>query len=113
MDQKVRSRYLGAGGLVVLTGGMLMALVNAGLTPFLPIDAPFAELAASRIFAWRQSLAIVTTLLLCLGSVPLYLGHVERSGPAGAVAFLVAFTGSAFLLQRMNGIRSFSCVTLP
>lgn len=100
MEPYIRSRVLGVGGLVVIGGGVFTALINAGFTPLLPIDAPFAELAASRLFAWRQSLAIVAALLLCLGSVALYLGHLERTGPASAIAFVAAFVGSAFLLAH-------------
>jgi hypothetical protein len=100
MEPYNRSRVLGAGGLIVLGGGVFTVLINSGLTPFLPVDAPFAELAASGVFAWRQSLAIVAALLLCLGSAALYLGHVERTGPASAVAFVAAFVGSAVLLAH-------------
>jgi len=100
MDSHIRSRLLGIGGLVVMSGGVFMALINAGLTPLLPVDAPFAELAASRVFAWRQSLAIVAALMLCIGSVALFLGHTERTGAAGGLAFLAAFAGSAFLLAH-------------
>lgn len=100
MEAKQRSRLRSAGGLVVLAGGVLMVVVNAGLTPLLPIDAPFADFAASGVFAWRQSLAVVAALLLCLGSVPLYLGQVERTGKAGAIAFLLAFAGSAILVAH-------------
>ncbi len=100
MNQHARTRVLGAGGLIVMAGGALMMLINVGLTPLLPIDAPFAELAASQVFAWRQSLAIVAVLLLCIGSVPLYLAHIERTGLGGSIAFILAFAGSAFLLAH-------------
>jgi hypothetical protein len=77
-----------------------MVLINAGLTPLLSIDATFADVAASRVFGWRQSLAVVAALLLCLGSVPLYVGQLERTRAAGTIAFLLAFVGSALLLAH-------------
>ena len=100
MNLSSESRLLRAGGLIVLTGGLLIALINAGITPLLQTDVPFAELAASRAFVWRQSLAIAAALLLCIGSVPLYLGHAGRAGTVGTIAFLAAFVGSAFLLAH-------------
>ena len=100
MKQDNLSQVLGAGGVVVIAGGALIALINAVFTPLLPIDAPFAELAASPMFAWRQCFAIVAALLLCIGSVPLYLAQIERTGLAGFMAFALAFTGGAFLLAH-------------
>ena len=100
MNGRKWSRLTGIGGIIVLTGGSLIALINIGLTPLFTPDASFAELAASRVFAWRQGLAIVATLLLCLGSLPLYLGQAERTGVFGAIAFLLAFLGSAFMVAH-------------
>jgi hypothetical protein len=77
---------------------MLTFLINAGLTPLLPTHAPFAETAASTLFLWRQSASALAAALLLLGSIGLYLRQAERAGRFGAVAFLMAFLGSALLL---------------
>jgi hypothetical protein len=73
-------------------------VTNSVLTPLLPRGASFAHTVASPAFAWRQSVASVCALLLLFGSVGLYLRLSERVGKPGAVAFGLAFCGSALLL---------------
>jgi hypothetical protein len=77
-----------------------MLLINAGLAPFLPFDAPYAETAASSIFLWRQSLAMLATVLLLLGSIGLYLHSVDQIGRFGAIAFMLTFIGCALVLAN-------------
>jgi hypothetical protein len=78
-------------------GGVLTALINLGLTPLLPAHAPYARTAASSLFLWRQALSALAAALLLAGSVGVYLRQAARAGRFGAVAFAVAFLGSALL----------------
>jgi hypothetical protein len=85
-------------GLALVIGGALTIVVNAGLTPRLPQGASLAETAASTAFLWRQAVSGVAALMLALGSIGLYLRQIDRAGVVTALAFIVAFAGSAFLL---------------
>jgi hypothetical protein len=85
-------------GLALICAGVLNVVTNSVLTPLLPRGASFAHTVASPAFAWRQSVASVCALLLLFGSVGLYLRLSERVGKPGAVAFGLAFCGSALLL---------------
>src|SRR5688572_5554519 len=85
-------------GAALAAGGLTTALVNLGLTPFMPREAPFAEVAASSLFLWRQSASALAAAFLLFGSVGLYLRQADRLGLVGMVAFLAAFFGSALLL---------------
>jgi hypothetical protein len=87
-------------GLALVAGGACTLLVNAGLTPFLQADAPFAVMAASNVFVWRQSFSAFAAILLLAGSVGLYESQSGRSGRFGAFAFGFAFFGSAVLLAH-------------
>jgi hypothetical protein len=93
-------RHITWSGIAVVGGGALALLVNAGLTPFLDLEAPYAETAASSVFLWRQSLSALTAVLLLMGSVGLYLRQADRAARFGVVAFVVAFVGSALLLAN-------------
>ena len=89
-----------AGGFALIAGGALAVIVNGGLTPMLATDAPFAEMAASTVFAWRMPLAAVVALLLLVGAVGLYIRHAAKVRWGGAIAFFLAFVGSAVLLAH-------------
>ena len=73
-------------------------VTNSVLTPLLPRGPSLAHTVTSPAFAWRESVASVCAVLLLFGSVGLYLRLAERSGKPGAVAFGLAFCGSALLL---------------
>ena len=73
-------------------------VTNSVLTPLLPRGVSFAQTVASRAFAWRQGLAAACAVLLLFGTVGLYLRLSERMGKPGALAFGLAFCGSALLL---------------
>jgi len=94
------TRALHVGAWLAMAGGVSLILVNAVVTPLLPTELPFAELAASTTFAWRQSLAVLAALLLCLGCVALYVEQANRTGIVTLLAFLLAFSGTAFLLAH-------------
>lgn len=87
-----------AAGLALICAGVLNVVTNSVLTPLLPRGASFAHTVASPAFAWRQSAASVCAVLLLFGTVGLYLRLLEKVGKGGAVAFALAFCGSALLL---------------
>ena len=85
-------------GMSLAAGGVMTLLINSGLTPLLRPDASFSETAASSVFLYRQGLSALAAILLLFGSVGLYLRQVEHSGRFAAVAFVIAFLGTALLL---------------
>ena len=101
-----------AAGLALIGAGVLSVVVNSVLTPLLPRGTSFAQTAASWVFAWRQGAASVCALLLLFGTVGLHLRLSERAGKPGAVAFGLAFCGSALLLgvewAQLFDIRDFA-----
>lgn len=99
-------------GLALITAGALEVVVNSILTPLLPRGVPFAQTAVSPVFACRQSIAAVCATLLAFSTVGLYLRQSHRAGRLGAVAFAIAFCGSALLLgmewAQLFDIRDFA-----
>lgn len=87
-----------ASGTSLMLGGALTALLNAVFTPFLPMNEPFEQTAASMLFLWRQSASAVAVALLLFGTIGLYLRQAERRGALGPLAFGAAFLGSALVL---------------
>jgi len=85
-------------GASLAAGGLATILVNAFLTPLLPRSVPFVVKAASTIFLLRQSASGVAAVLLLFGCVGLYLRQSARLGRFGAIAFPLAFLGTALLL---------------
>ena len=90
--------FLRLSGCALAFGGALTFLINAILTPFLPKGVLFSTVAASPIFLWRQSASALAAMLLLFGAVGLYLRQSKRSSWFGAVAFAIAFVGSALLV---------------
>jgi len=86
--------------VAVGAAGILTFGINAGLTPLLDSDVPFATTAASTVFLWRQSASALAALLLVIGSIGLYLRHADRTGNLGTAAFLSALVGSSLLLAN-------------
>jgi len=85
--------------LALAAGGALTILINIGLTPFMVVQGqPLTETAVTTLFIWRQSLSAVAVALLLFGSVGLYLRQADRAGRFGAIAFVIAFLGTALLL---------------
>jgi hypothetical protein len=82
-------------GLSLAAGGVLTILINACLTPLMPMHRPFAETASSAMFLYRQSASAVAVALLLFGSIGLCLIHDDRFS---RVAFAMAFLGSALVL---------------
>jgi hypothetical protein len=96
----VKPAFLAWSGIAVATAGVFTVAINAGLTPLIDANAPYAETAASAVFLWRQALSAFVAVLLLLGSVGLHLRQAEASGRFGSVAFIIAFVGSALLLAN-------------
>lgn len=92
------SSFIRWAGVALTAGGALTVVVNAVFTPFLPHDVPFEQTAASLVFLWRQAASALAAALLLLGSVGLYLRQSRKAGYFAAIAFMLAFLGSALLL---------------
>lgn len=86
------------GAVCLIAGGVLTALLNAILTPALPHGVPFAVMAASQVFLWRQSASALAAILLLFGCLGLYLLQADRAGRFGAISFILAVSGTALLL---------------
>jgi len=85
-------------GLSLAAGGVLTILINACLTPLMLMHRPFAETAASAMFLYRQSTSAVAVGLLLFGCIGAHLVHGDPRPRFGAVAFAMAFLGSALML---------------
>jgi hypothetical protein len=92
-----KTGYFRLAGQAVVAAGVLTFLINAGLTPLLQHEAPYAETASSWVFLWRQALSALTVLLLLFGASGLYLFRAGRFGFFGAAAFALTFVGTALV----------------
>jgi hypothetical protein len=90
--------FLRWSGIALAIGGALTLLINVVFTPQLPVDGEMVGIASTNLFAWRQSASAVSVAMLLFGSVGLYLSQSERAGRFGAIAFTLAFFGSALAL---------------
>jgi hypothetical protein len=97
------SRLLRWSGGALAAGGALTLLINAVLTPLLAAHAPFAEIAASPLFVWRQGASALAAVCLLFGAVGLHLRQAARAGRFGALAFALAFLGGALLFAMEWG----------
>ena len=82
-------------GIAMILAGALILTVGI-VSSQMPLDA-FRE---SPLFVWRMTAAVGVALLLLFGSIGLYAQHPNASHPAIALAFLLAFVGSALLLAH-------------
>ena len=90
--------FLRSCGAALAAAGVLVFLINAGVSPLLPSDAAFSETASTRVFAWRMALATLNAVLLVFGSLGLYLRQASRFSGFGTIAFVLAFVGSVLLV---------------
>jgi len=88
------------GGIAVISGGTLLIVVNAVVTPMLDLEAPFTEMMASNVYLWRMSLASLAVFLLMAGCPSLHAYQASQSGSFGKVAFTFAFLGCALLFAH-------------
>ena len=87
-------------GVTIVTGGALLILVNALVTPMLDLNAPFPEMMGSRRYLWRLILAAFAVFFLMVGCSGLHAYQSDRSGFFGRAAFALAFLGCAFLFAH-------------
>jgi hypothetical protein len=90
--------FLRWSAIALVIGGALTLFVNVVFTPQLPPNGQMVDVAATSLFAWRQSASALSVGMLLFGSVGLYLSQAERAGRFGAAAFTLAFFGSALAL---------------
>jgi hypothetical protein len=96
-------RNVSKSGIALIFGGLLVLIVNAVITPFLPSGDSFAATAASPVFLLRQILSAFAAFSLLAGSVGLFLHRSDRFGRVGMCTFGLAFLGSALLLAHEWG----------
>lgn len=93
----MRTRLFGA---ALIGGGVLTLIANGVFSPLLPVEGSFAELAGSLVFLARLSLAAAGLMLVLLGMVGLYLRHAATLSWFGAMAFVLAFLGTAAIMAH-------------
>lgn len=90
-------------GYGLLLGGFLLFLGNAVFTPLLPVGGQASETVGSTVFAWRLGTNALTVFLLMVGSTGVYRHQADKAGIFGALAFVLAFLGSAFMFAHEWG----------
>ena len=88
-------------GLALVLGGALTVLINLTLTPLLlRANIPSAVVPTTQLFLLRQSASGLAALLIIFGCMGVGLHLIQRAGAGvgSALAFLVAFIGSCFVL---------------
>lgn len=88
------------GGVAIVTGGAMLIVVNAVVTPMLDLEVPFTEMMASNTYVWRLSLAALAVFLLMVGCPSLHAYQAARSESFGKVAFGLTFLGCALLFAH-------------
>ena len=87
-------------GVALIGGGSMAMVANGAFSPLLPIEAPFAELAGSEVFLARLSLAAAGLMLVLLGMIGLHIRQAAKVSWFGALAFVLAFCGTAALMAH-------------
>lgn len=95
--------HLRLSGYSLILGGLLLFLGNAIFSPMLPIDGEASDIMGSTAFVWRLGTNALTVFLLMIGTTGIYKNQVEQTGAFGALAFALAFTGSAFMFAHEWG----------
>ncbi|MBT8107950.1 MAG: hypothetical protein KJP17_06920 [Gammaproteobacteria bacterium] len=88
------------GGVAIVTGGVMLIVVNAVVTPMLDLEVPFTEMMASNAYLWRLSLAALAVFLLMVGCPSLHAYQATRSELFGKVAFGLTFLGCTLLFAH-------------
>src|SRR5262249_15263190 len=79
-------------GISLILGGVLTIIINAFLTPFLPVNQT-ANVMVTNVFLVRQIASGFAAFFLLLGTIGLHLAQRSRSGWFGSLAFIIAFIG--------------------
>ena len=95
--------HLKFSGYCLVLGGLLLFLGNAIFSPMLPIDGEASDIMGSTAFVWRLGINALTVFLLMIGSTGIYKNQVNETGMFGALAFALAFAGSAFMFAHEWG----------
>lgn len=90
--------FFRASGCALCLGGALTFLLNAVLTPLFPKGVSFAMVVISPVFLGREISAAFAAMFLLFASVGLYLRQAKKASWFGALAFALAFVGSALLV---------------
>ena len=99
--EKTGQGLIRSGGMCLVLAGVLLVVVAAGLTPFLPAE----NTRAADIFLWRQATSAAVAALLLFGALGIYLRQADHPGIFPGIAFAAASLGSAMLLaQEWNEI---------
>ena len=85
-------------GISLILGGVLTVIINAFLTPFLPVNQT-ANVMVTNVFLVRQIASGFAAFFLLLGTIGLHLAQRSRSGWFGSLAFIIAFIGGGLLLS--------------
>jgi hypothetical protein len=84
-------------GISLMLGGALTLLINALITPFVPLNQT-ADVMVTNIFLVRQCASGFAAFFLLAGSIGLHLAQRPQSGWFGSLAFVVAFIGGGLLI---------------
>jgi hypothetical protein len=90
-------------GLATIVAGVFEALVAVMEFLFIPRGTPFSAQAATNVWLVQQVLNWSAKFLLLLTLIALYSRQASRAGRFGLVAFVVAFTGTAFFFATIWG----------
>ena len=90
-------------GYCLILGGVLLFLGNAIFSPMLPVDGETSDIMASTAFARRLGTNALTVFLLMIGTTGIFKYQSHQSGVFGAIAFAMAFAGSAFMFAHEWG----------
>ena len=95
--------HLKFSGFCLILGGLLLFVGNAIFSPMMPTDGTTADLMGSSAFVWRLGTNALTVFLLMIGTTGIFKYQAEKPGVFGAIAFGLAFAGSAFMFAHEWG----------
>jgi hypothetical protein len=87
-------------GIALMLSGVLGLLVNGVLTPMMPMDLSFTEIAGSEIFLLRLSLATGLAALQVIATIGIFARQREHVGWFGSMAVGILFLGSLALFAH-------------
>jgi hypothetical protein len=90
------SKLIRWSGMAALVGGLLLVIASI-LESVLFGTQPNSAAMASGSWIIVEVVFIAAEVLIILGLVGLYVSQAEKAGNLGAIAFLVAFTGSVMV----------------